>query len=97
MDATMKLDNLDKDTTVDKGRYKGRLESSFFLSHTRSDINFAVSSTVRQYMNCPIEEHMEAVDRILRYLKMTMIKDYFFKGRQIGGLKYSLMLKERDM
>lgn len=45
-------------------------------------------------MNCPIEERMEVVDRILRYLKMTRVNDYFIKGRQIGELKYSLMFKE---
>ncbi|RVW23974.1 Retrovirus-related Pol polyprotein from transposon RE1 [Vitis vinifera] len=49
-----------------------------YLSHTRPDIGFAVSA-VSQFMHSPTEEHMEAVYRILRYLKMTPGKGLFFR------------------
>ena len=39
-----------------------------YLSHNRPDICYAVS-IVSQFMHCPSEEHMDAVVRILRYLK----------------------------
>ena len=39
-----------------------------YLSHTRPDIAFVVS-VVSQFMHAPCEKHMEAVYRILRYLK----------------------------
>ncbi|RVX15740.1 Retrovirus-related Pol polyprotein from transposon RE1 [Vitis vinifera] len=42
------------------------------------DIGFAVSA-VSQFMHSPTEEHMEAVYRILRYLKMTPGKGLFFR------------------
>ena len=55
---------------TDKGRYQQLVGKLIYLSHTRPDITFAVS-VVSQFMNEPTEEHMEAVTRILRYLKKT--------------------------
>ncbi|XP_061343024.1 uncharacterized protein LOC133289168 [Gastrolobium bilobum] len=46
-------------------RLVGRL---IYLSHTRSDIAYAVS-VVSRFMHNPSEDHMAAVYRILRYLK----------------------------
>ena len=39
-----------------------------YLGHTRPDIAYAVS-VVSQFMHAPSEAHMDAVNRILRYLK----------------------------
>ncbi|KAK3041993.1 hypothetical protein RJ639_002301 [Escallonia herrerae] len=70
---------LKKDSaTVDKGRYQRLVGKLIYLSHTRPDISFAVS-TVSQFMNNPTKEHQEAVFRILRYLKMTPGRGLFFK------------------
>ncbi|KAL5850211.1 hypothetical protein ACOSQ4_008224 [Xanthoceras sorbifolium] len=63
---------------VDKGKYQRLVGKLIYLSHTRPDIGFPVSS-VSQFMNKPTEEHMEAVFRILRYLKLTPGKGLFFK------------------
>ncbi|BBH05567.1 ankyrin repeat family protein [Prunus dulcis] len=41
-----------------------------YLAHTRPDIAYAVS-VVSQFMHSPSEDHMGAVTRILRYLKVT--------------------------
>ncbi|RVW24941.1 Retrovirus-related Pol polyprotein from transposon TNT 1-94 [Vitis vinifera] len=70
---------IEKDSTpVDRGRYQRLVGRLIYLSHTRPDIGFVVS-TVSQFMHSPTEEHMEAVYRILRYLKMTPRKGLFFK------------------
>ncbi|TYK05024.1 Cysteine-rich RLK (receptor-like protein kinase) 8 [Cucumis melo var. makuwa] len=45
---------------------------------TETDISFALS-TVSQFMQAPSEEHMEAVNRILRYLKTTPRKGLMFR------------------
>jgi hypothetical protein len=74
----VKLGNFEKGTPVDKGRYQRLVGKLIYLSHTRPDISFAVS-TVSQFMNCPTEEHMEALYRILRYLKMTPGQGLFFQ------------------
>ncbi|KAJ4703138.1 Retrovirus-related Pol polyprotein from transposon TNT 1-94 [Melia azedarach] len=78
MDPTIKLRAMDDNAPVDKGRYQRLVGKLIYLSHTRPDISFPVS-VVSQFMNNPTEEHMEAVFRILRYLKMTPGKGLFFK------------------
>jgi len=57
----------DQDPT-DKDRYQQLVGRLIYLSHTRLDITYAVSM-VSQFMHAPNKEHMEAVYRILRYLK----------------------------
>ncbi|RVX23040.1 Retrovirus-related Pol polyprotein from transposon TNT 1-94 [Vitis vinifera] len=61
-----------------QGRYQRLVGRLIYLSDTRPDIGFAVSA-ISQFMHSPTEEHMEAVYRILRYLKMTPGKGLFFR------------------
>ncbi|CAJ2657582.1 unnamed protein product [Trifolium pratense] len=63
---------------VDNGRYQRLVGKLIYLSHTRPDIAFSVS-VVSQFMHSPFEEHLEAVYRILRYLKATPEKGLFFR------------------
>ncbi len=62
---------------ADKGRYQRLVGKLIYLSHTRPDIAYAVS-VVSQFMHCPSEEHMEAVTRILKYLKSSPGKGLMF-------------------
>ncbi|CAL8134074.1 unnamed protein product [Prunus armeniaca] len=55
-------------------RLVGRL---IYLSHTRPDIAYAMS-VVSQFMHSPSEDHMNAVLRILRYLKSAPGKGLMF-------------------
>ncbi|KAL4032492.1 hypothetical protein IC575_005570 [Cucumis melo] len=73
-----KLGNSDDQVPVDKEQYQCLVGKLIYLSHTRSDISFIVSA-VSQFMQAPYEEHMEAVKRILGYLKMTPGKRLMFK------------------
>jgi len=66
---------------VDRGRYQRLVGRLIYLSHTRPDITYSVS-LVSQFMHCPTESHMQAVRRILCYLKTTPGKRVIFK---IGG------------
>jgi len=70
MDSTKKIGAENDSIPVDRGRYQRLVGRLIYLSHTRHDIGFAVSF-VSQFMNNPTEDHMTAVNRILRYLKMT--------------------------
>ncbi|CAJ2646885.1 unnamed protein product [Trifolium pratense] len=63
---------------VDTGRYQRLVGKLIYLSHTRPNIAFSVS-VVSQFMHSPFEEHLEAVYRILRYLKANPGKGLFFK------------------
>jgi hypothetical protein len=53
---------------VDREQYQRLVGRLIYLSHTRPDIAFAVS-VVSQFMHDPKTHHMEAVNRIIRYLK----------------------------
>ena len=64
--------------SVDKGRYQRLVGKLLYLAHTRPDIGFPVS-VVSQFINNPTEEHMNAVYRILQYLKKDPGKGLFFR------------------
>ncbi|CAL9003388.1 unnamed protein product, partial [Prunus brigantina] len=73
---------------TNKERYQrlgGRL---IYLSHTRPDIAYAVS-VVSQFMHSPSEDHMNAVLRILRYLKSAPGKRLFSKHGHLNIDGYS--------
>ncbi|CAL9012439.1 unnamed protein product [Prunus brigantina] len=58
-------------------RYQRLVGKLIYLSHTRPAIAYAVS-VVSQFMHSPSEDHMGAVMRILRYLKVTPGKGLMF-------------------
>ena len=62
---------------VDKERYQRLVGRLIYLSHTRPDIAYTVS-LVSQFMHDPRELHMQAVFRILRYLKSAPGKCLLF-------------------
>ena len=62
---------------VDKGRYQRLVGRLTYLAHTRPDLAYALS-IVSQFMHNPREQHMNAVMRILRYLKSSLGKGILF-------------------
>ncbi|RVW21889.1 Retrovirus-related Pol polyprotein from transposon RE1 [Vitis vinifera] len=54
--------------STDKGMYQRLVGRLMYLAHTRPDLAYALS-VVNQYMHNPGGQHMNAVMRILRYLK----------------------------
>jgi hypothetical protein len=58
----------DMGTPVDQEHYKRLVGKLIYLSHTRPDIAFAVS-VVSQFMHDPKTTHLDALNRILKYLK----------------------------
>ena len=71
---------------VDKDRYQRLVGKLIYLSHTRSDIAFAVS-VVSQHMHSPREAHLEAVHKILRYLKGSPGRGILFKKINCKGIE----------
>lgn len=62
---------------TNKGRYQRLVDKLIYLSHTRPDIAYAVS-VVSQFMHNPSKDHMDAVIRIMRYLKSSPGKGLMF-------------------
>ncbi|KAL6294169.1 hypothetical protein ACE6H2_002311 [Prunus campanulata] len=62
---------------TNKERYQRLVGRLIYLSHTRPDIAYAVS-VASQFMHCPSEDHMDAVFRILKYLKSAPGKGLLF-------------------
>lgn len=63
---------------VNKERYQRLVGRLIYLCHTRPDITYVVS-VVSRYMHDPRSGHMDAVYRILRYLKGSLGKGLWFK------------------
>ncbi|RVW39467.1 Retrovirus-related Pol polyprotein from transposon RE1 [Vitis vinifera] len=63
--------------STDKRRYRRLVRRLMYLAHTRPDLAYALS-VVSQYMHNPGEQHMNAVMRILRYLKNAPRKGILF-------------------
>ena len=78
MDPNVKLEMNSDDEPVDKGRYQRLVGKLIYLALTRPDIAFAVSC-VSQFMHSPANSHMNAVYRVLTYLKGTPRRGLFFK------------------
>lgn len=79
VEPNFKLKTTGSGERVDKERYQRLVGKLIYLSHTRPDIAFSVSM-VSQHMHSPTEEHLEAVFKILRYLKRTSGRGLLFKG-----------------
>ena len=62
---------------TDKEGYQRLVGKLIYLSHTRPDIAYSVS-VVSRFMHSPRNRHMEAVMRILRYLKGSPGKGLLF-------------------
>jgi hypothetical protein len=78
MIPNLKLDAYTDHTPTNVNRYQRFVGKLIYLAHTRSDIAYVVS-IVSQFMHSPKEEHLEAVIRILIYLKGTPGKDIVFR------------------
>lgn len=95
MDSYVKLGNKDDSALVDKGMYQRLIIKLIYLSHTKPDIGLPIS-VVGQFMSSPMEKHMEAIYKILRYLKMIPGKGLFSRKKtRTGRLKCLLMLSRQ--
>ncbi|KAI3759441.1 hypothetical protein L6452_07265 [Arctium lappa] len=79
MIVNQKLYMKEKAELAEKERYRRMVGKLIYLSHTRPDIAYAVG-VVSQFMHQPQKAHMEAVLRIIRYLKGTAGHGVLFRS-----------------
>lgn len=77
MEEGLKLEIEADQVPANKGRYQRLVGRLMYLAHTRPDIAYALS-VVSQFMHNPREKHMNAVMRILSYLKAAPGKGILF-------------------
>jgi Reverse transcriptase (RNA-dependent DNA polymerase) len=85
----LKLEENAEQAPTNKERYQRLVGKLIYLSHTRPDIAYAIG-LVSQFMHNPSEEHMEAVTRIIIYLKGTPGKGIqFLKNGHLDIMGYT--------
>ena len=82
----VRLGDQETSIPVDRGRFQRLVDKLIYLSHIRLDIGFAVNC-INQFMHAPMEEHMAAVNQVLRYLKGTPGRGLFFKKTTNRGIE----------
>jgi Reverse transcriptase (RNA-dependent DNA polymerase) len=80
-----KLNSQDGETLEDINQYQRLVGKLIYLTVTRPDISFAVS-LVSQFMHAPKTPHLDAINRILRYLKGTPGKGIWMKNNGTNDL-----------
>ncbi|XP_048226828.1 uncharacterized mitochondrial protein AtMg00810-like [Ricinus communis] len=75
MEMKIRLNLKDDDPLSDIGHYQHLVGKLIYLTITKPDISYIVSM-ISQFMHAPRTPHLDAVDRILRYLKGTPGQDW---------------------
>lgn len=73
---------------VDSFTYRQIVGTLLYLTNTRPDISYAVG-VVSRFMTKPLQPHMDAAKRILRYLKVLQILESY-SGTLEGSLSKDL-------
>ncbi|KAK4258317.1 hypothetical protein QN277_007775 [Acacia crassicarpa] len=76
----------EEEKPADIGRYQRLVGKLIYLSHTRPDIAFAVSTT-SQHMHLPKQKHLKAAYKILKYLKGTPGRGLFFRKTDLRTIE----------
>ncbi|CAN6328560.1 unnamed protein product [Urochloa humidicola] len=85
MEERLKLSRDSKAEEVNTMLYQSIVGSLRYLVHTRPDLSFAVGF-ISRFMERPIEEHLQAVKRVLRYVAGTL--EYGLRyGQQSGTMR----------
>jgi hypothetical protein len=71
MNLKEKFSKNDRTNKVDEGQYRSLIVCLIYLTATRLDIAFVVSS-LSHFMHCASELHLQAAKRIVRYIKGTI-------------------------
>ena len=89
MEENLKLCMHSNQVPANKEHYQRLVGRLMYLAHTRPDLAYA-PSVVSQFIHSPSEEHMNAVIRILRYLKSSPGKGILFtKGDSLDIKGYT--------
>jgi len=78
LEQNVKLNANEGDLMEDTTMYRRTVGSLIYMTTTRPDLNYAVG-VVSQFMQTPQKPHLDAVRRILRYIKHTLQCGIFYE------------------
>jgi len=81
IEQTHRIESDEGSSTVNKGQYQSLVGKLIYLAHTRPDIAYVVS-VVSQFMHDPRERHLQAINKILEYLKKSPRRGLLFKRNE---------------
>jgi len=81
-----RIGNDEESPKAEKTQYQRLVGKVIYLSHTKPDIAYAVS-VVSQFMHDPREKHLQAINRIIQYLKSSPGKELLFKKEKNLSMK----------
>jgi Reverse transcriptase (RNA-dependent DNA polymerase) len=84
-DSNMKLNTEDGESLKDINHFQILVGKIIYLTVTRPDVSFAVSQ-ISRFMHSPRTPHIDAINRILRYLKGTSGKGIWMKRNNTNTL-----------
>ncbi len=76
----MKLSANERDLVEDTTMYRRIVGSLIYMTITRLDLSYAVG-VVSQFMQTPQKPHLDAMRRILRYIKHTLQCGIFYEAK----------------
>jgi Reverse transcriptase (RNA-dependent DNA polymerase) len=79
IDSKVKLNTEDGEQLGDINQFQRLVGKLIYLTVTRPDISFSISQ-ISKFMHAPRTPHLEAINRILRYLKGTPGKGVWMKN-----------------
>ncbi|XP_019436613.1 PREDICTED: uncharacterized protein LOC109342946 [Lupinus angustifolius] len=86
MDYNIKLHSSSGSPFPDPAPYRRLLGKLLYLTNSRPDISYAVSH-LSQFNSCPTDQHHQAANRILRYIKSSPALGLFFLSQNTTILK----------
>jgi hypothetical protein len=85
IDSNMKLNTEDGDPLEDINHFQRLVGKLIYLTVTRPDMSFAVSQ-ISKFMHSPRTPHLDAINRILRYLKGTPGKEIWMRKNNTNAI-----------
>ncbi|XP_038722002.1 uncharacterized mitochondrial protein AtMg00240-like [Tripterygium wilfordii] len=86
MDTNSKVAGDKGDLLDDPMQYRRLVAKLMYLNLTRPDISYTIN-TLNQFMRNPTTTHLQAAQRVLRYLKGTFTQGLLFPSKQPHNLE----------
>jgi hypothetical protein len=85
-ETNLKLSRTNGELLTDPTSYKRLVERHLYLTITKPDISYSIQILI-QFMDCPRKPHLDAANRVLRYIKNAPGQGLFYPSSSKLHLK----------